>query len=221
MANFESAVNKTLAFEGGYSNDPNDAGGATNFGITLNVLRGFGEDVDFNHDGVVNAEDVKIMSREDAIAIYKQLYWNGDDITSQAIAEKNFDMGVNMGVSSAAKLLQKAVVQSGYNLTVDGNIGPKSLEIINSIDESELMTHLCETQENYYWSIVQSNIEKKATEVYKWPASCIANALYAVSCKNIDLCKSIVTSLRGLRLPLGNISFINGWDRRAKDRFGI
>lgn len=221
MADFLPAVNKTLAFEGGYSNDPNDAGGATNFGVTLKVLQGFGEDVDFNHDGVVNAEDVKIMSRDSAIAIYKELYWRGDDIVSQAIAEKHFDIGVNMGVGSAAKLLQKAVLQSGRNINVDGNIGPKSLELINSIDEVELMTNLCDVQESYYWSIVQSNIEKKAASVYKWPTTYIANSLYAVSCKNVDLCKNIVASLRGLRLPLGNISFISGWTRRARDRFGI
>ena len=31
---FETAVNTTLQYEGGYVNDPNDPGGETNFGIS-------------------------------------------------------------------------------------------------------------------------------------------------------------------------------------------
>jgi len=34
MANFNQALKKTLVFEGGYVNDPDDPGGETNFGIS-------------------------------------------------------------------------------------------------------------------------------------------------------------------------------------------
>lgn len=34
MANFKEAINKTLKFEGGYVNDPDDSGGETFLGIS-------------------------------------------------------------------------------------------------------------------------------------------------------------------------------------------
>jgi lysozyme family protein len=40
MANFKQAFEKTLKFEGGYANDPDDHGGKTMYGITEAVARG-------------------------------------------------------------------------------------------------------------------------------------------------------------------------------------
>ncbi|MCI4437291.1 MAG: hypothetical protein JHC33_10840 [Ignisphaera sp.] len=222
MAEFGPAVTKTLKIEGGYSNNPNDAGGPTNFGITLGLLMSLGKHGgDLNHDGSVNIEDVKFMTQQDALNIYKQLYWHGDNITSQAIAEKNFDMGVNIGVSNAAKLLQKALNQLGQLVEIDGNIGPATITNVNMVDENALMTELCTLQEDYYWSITQSNIEKKALAVYTWPQQLFLDAIAAVQARNLSLVKIVVAQLYKLKLTQGNISFIGGWVTRAKDRFGL
>lgn len=221
MADFGPAVEKTLKIEGGYSNDPNDAGGPTNFGITLKVLQGLGKNGDLNHDGSTDIEDVKFMTKQDALNIYKELYWRGDDIISQAIAEKNFDMGVNIGVVSAAKLLQKAVLQLGHVVEIDGHLGPKTMDAVNMVDENALMTQLCTLQEDYYWSITQSNIEKKALSVYGWPQNLFLDACTAVQARNLSLCRIVVAQLHKLKLTQGNISFIGGWVTRANDRFGL
>ena len=221
MADFGPAVEKTLKVEGVYSNDPNDAGGPTNFGITLKILQGLGKHGDLNHDDSVDIEDVKFMTKQDAINIYKELYWKGDNILSQHIAEKNFDMGVNIGVVSAAKLLQKALLTLGHIIEIDGHLGPKTMDAINTVDETSLMTQLCTLQESYYWDITQANIEKKALAIYKWPQSIFLDASTAVQARNLTLVRLVVSQLLKLKLTQGNISFIGGWTTRARDRFGL
>lgn len=58
--NFQKAVDFVLAREGGYSNDPDDPGGETNFGI---CKRSF-PDV-----------DIKALTRDEAISLYRKHYW--------------------------------------------------------------------------------------------------------------------------------------------------
>ena len=58
---FETAIAFVLSEEGGYSNDPNDPGGETNFGISKR-----------SHPNV----DIKNMTQDEAESIYKYLYWD-------------------------------------------------------------------------------------------------------------------------------------------------
>lgn len=86
--------------EGGYTNDPHDPGGATNFGITIHDYRAY-----INHEGT--AEDVRNMTVEQAGAIYKAKYWdtvNGDNLPS-GVDYCVFDYGVNSGVRRAVHIL--------------------------------------------------------------------------------------------------------------------
>jgi Glycosyl hydrolase 108 len=67
--NFSQCLAVVLAEEGGYTNDPDDRGGPTNFGITIDDLREWrGTDV--------TAEDVKNMTKAEAQEIYRSKYWN-------------------------------------------------------------------------------------------------------------------------------------------------
>jgi len=122
MADFNQAIEKTLVNEGGYVDDPSDAGGETKFGISKRSY----PDV-----------DIKNLTVDDAKAIYKKDYWDklkADEIASQKVAFELFDTAVNMGVRTASKLIQGC---SGA--FVDGIIGSQSLESINSIDEELLL----------------------------------------------------------------------------------
>ncbi len=120
---FDQAVEFVLKdrIEGGYVNDPRDPGGETNFGIAKRI-----------HPGV----NIRDLTRDQAIAIYKTEYWDAskcDDLPAK-IAVAVFDCAVNQGVGIAATLIQKAV-----GATSDGIIGPKTLDAINRADEDDLV----------------------------------------------------------------------------------
>ena len=61
--------------EGGYVNDPDDPGGATNFGVTIHTMRRLGLDLD--HDGDVDKHDVQMLSRAQAVDIFIKHYFEG------------------------------------------------------------------------------------------------------------------------------------------------
>jgi lysozyme family protein len=110
--------------EGGYSNDPQDAGGETNFGITVAVAR---------RNGYVGP--MRSLTMREAARIYESEYWlkpgfNRVAVIFPELGEKLFDFGVNCGVGVAATTLQRclnALNDGGLHypdLKVDGDIGP-------------------------------------------------------------------------------------------------
>src|SRR3954470_9225617 len=108
MADFDKYAIKVLNAEGGYTNDPNDRGGCTKWGITINDWKSYGRDI--NNDGQIDCEDVKLLTIPDAYIIFKQYYWDvirGDNIDSQSVAEFIADWGINSGTVTAAKRVQR------------------------------------------------------------------------------------------------------------------
>ena len=68
--------------------DPNDSGGATKIGLTMDDLHEYNLDV--NKDGVVDVTDLKLMTLEQGGLVLKKLYWDyfqADTLTSQKLAE--------------------------------------------------------------------------------------------------------------------------------------
>ena len=57
MRDIAELANEIIAREGGYVDDPDDPGGATNFGVTIHTMRRLG--MDLTRDGVVDALDVR------------------------------------------------------------------------------------------------------------------------------------------------------------------
>lgn len=122
----DQMIDEVIAREGGYVNHPNDRGGPTNWGITQQVARGYGY-----------AGDMKALPRATAVAIYKALYWSRpgfDQLAAicPAIGHELFDTGINMGITTAGKFLQRALnalnrQQKDYpDLVVDGACGAKT-----------------------------------------------------------------------------------------------
>ncbi|MCC1493313.1 holin-associated N-acetylmuramidase [Cognatishimia sp. F0-27] len=112
--------------EGGYVNDPDDPGGATNFGVTIHTMRRLGLDLD--GDGDVDARDVRFLSRDQAVEIFLRHYFQKPRIAElpEPLHATVFDMYVNAG-ANAVKILQRLLRQMGEDVAVDGVIGPQTL----------------------------------------------------------------------------------------------
>lgn len=89
----DTAIANVLGREGGYSNNPNDTGGETNFGISS-----------VNNPDV----DVKTLTPEEATAVYKARYWDAINADSlpPAIREIAFDAAVQHGPGTAKNLIR-------------------------------------------------------------------------------------------------------------------
>lgn len=116
-----------VAREGGFVNDPDDPGGATNFGVTIHTMRRLG--LDLTRDGTVDVSDVRALSRDQATDIFVRHYFDRPRIAEmpEALQPSLFDMYVNAG-ANAVKILQRMLREMGYSVVVDGVIGPQSLE---------------------------------------------------------------------------------------------
>lgn len=119
MADFNAAIVKTLAKEGGskITDILNDYGGLTRYGISQRAYP---------------ALDILNLTEQQARDIYKRDYWDkvsGDRITNQIVAENLLDTAVNMGPRTASRL-----AQSCLNIEpADGVIGEASLVKINGV----------------------------------------------------------------------------------------
>lgn len=101
---FNKALKFVLKWEGGYVNNPNDKGGATNKGITQSTYNAW------LHSKGQNNKDVRHITDGEVREIYYNNYWlkAGCDKMSEKFAILAFDTAVNMGVSRVGEFLKAA-----------------------------------------------------------------------------------------------------------------
>lgn len=123
--NIETAIQKTLVHEGGYTCNEADPGGATNFGIIQADMPG---------------TDMRTITQEQAIEYYRQHYVKPlyAQIEDQLVGEKLFDMGVLFGVGTAVEILQKALA-AFFPISIDGGFGAETLSAVNQSDGPSLL----------------------------------------------------------------------------------
>lgn len=134
------AILKTIKKEGGYVNDPLDAGGETHYGISK---RAFPD------------EDIKGMTIWRAMEIYRKWYADPlrlSEINNPRIGWKIFDVGVNTGLQRSVKLAQETC-----GADVDGIMGPQTLRAINETDEVVFFAKFIPALESFYVDIVERN----------------------------------------------------------------
>ena len=132
MARIELFAQKILAFEGGFVNDPADRGGATNLGVTLSTWKQVGYDKD--GDGDIDADDIRLLSKTDAIAVLKSGYWNrwkADQINNQNGAIRANQSLILTGAGALNN--SQGLISSGQSVQVqDRNGGAKTQSVINT-----------------------------------------------------------------------------------------
>lgn len=137
MANFDDAITTILKHEGGFTDHPDDPGGATSYGISLIYLKQNDlKEYDLDKDGDLDVDDIRALTINDAMDIYYEMWWkkyNYGDLYNQEMATKIFDFSVNMGSRQAHKLAQRAARAVGFPLVDDGILGPRSFDTLNLI----------------------------------------------------------------------------------------
>jgi lysozyme family protein len=142
-ANFAPCLAFVLAAEGGYVDDPLDPGGATNLGITLNLL------TDWRHSAVTK-QDVMNLNRDEAAAIYRARYWNvvrGGSLPA-GVDLMVFDAAVNLGAGRSALILQAIV-----GTPQDGSIGPVTVAAVVAASPTDTIGALATKRSDYYHSL--------------------------------------------------------------------
>ena len=119
---FDEAFETLIGHEGGYSNDPRDPGGETNFGISKRAY----PDV-----------NIATLTLEQAKAIYLRDYWQRAmcDQLPPAVAFQVFDCAVNSGIGQSIRFLQRAV-----GVADDGRVGPLTTRAVQRLDAEAVVS---------------------------------------------------------------------------------
>ena len=127
MKNVRTIAQEIIDREGGYVDDPDDPGGATNHGVTVHTMRRLGLDLD--GDGKVDARDVRQLSRTQAIEIFLKHYFEKPGLghLPEVLQASVFDMYVNSG-SNAVRILQQLLCDMGFPVSVDAALGPNTIK---------------------------------------------------------------------------------------------
>lgn len=155
MANYEESFqfmmrNEDAKLSGVISDEPN--GGKARFGINSVA-----------HPEALSA-GFYTMSRDDAFAyaaeFYKHAFWapiNGYAILNQLVANKYFDLAVNVGIHQATLIIQRAInatLPVDRLVVADGKLGPRTLDAMNLVDSAELLSNIKDYGRRFYSELV-------------------------------------------------------------------
>lgn len=156
MANVDSLLPYILKFEGGFVNDPADAGGATNKGVTIATWRQVGYDKD--GDGDIDVADLKLLTDADVRnRVLKPAFWDrwkADRIKSQGVANILVDWVWGSGKHGIV------IPQRLLGVVSDGIVGEKTLAAVNAADPRQLFDTIFEARKKFLHDITNQSIAK-------------------------------------------------------------
>lgn len=177
MASVDQIINGIIDKEGGFVNIADDAGGPTNFGITLKLY--------MTYHPTATIADLKLLTRQQAYSIYENEFYVKTGIKllfplSQSITEEVLDTAVNMGAIPSVKFLQRAL--NAFNIkgkvysdiSTDGSIGQQSITALTAflayrgqLGETVMLKALNSLQAARYIELAENN-EKDESFVFGW-----------------------------------------------------
>ena len=152
MANIDKLVPLIKKWEGGYANDPDDAGGCTMKGITIGTFRKY-------YGNNKTCSDLRNITDTQWLHILKVGYWDkmqADNIVNQSIANLCVQMCWGSGPVTAIKK-----IQSCLGVTPDGVVGPKTLALLNNQNYKQTFDKLWNMRKAWLINIAQIGNNKK------------------------------------------------------------
>ena len=158
MQTVTEIATEIVAREGGFVNDPDDPGGATNHGVTIHTLRRLG--LDITGDNRVTVDDVKCLTAAKAVQIFIEYYHQRPGLAAlpDTLQPSVFDMYVNAG-ANAVKVLQRLLTDMGFPCDPDGAIGPATIRAAQMAQDaapSHLPDAYAIARRNYYYAIADA-----------------------------------------------------------------
>ncbi len=163
MQSVQQIAREIVAREGGFVDDPDDPGGATNHGVTIHTLRRLG--IDVTGDGVVTTADVRRLTVAQAEGIFIEHYFRRPGISAlpEVLQASVFDMYVNAG-SNAVRVLQRLLTVMGFACSDDGAIGPQTIRAAQMAAEAAA-GHLADAyaiaRRNYYYALADARVASR------------------------------------------------------------
>ncbi len=169
MAEFKISLQKTLAHEGEYVNDPDDSGKKTYRGISRtnhgdwkgwSLIDQYKIKSNFPFSMANNAE---LEKQVELFYIYE--FWlplKADQIQNQRLADSIFDFAVNAGIKTSVELAQSII-----GTKVDGIVGEKTLQKLNSLDFGYFQPAFTVAKITHYISIIKKRPANKKY-LYGW-----------------------------------------------------
>lgn len=155
MASFEKFAPVLWDLEGGYVDDPDDRGGATNRGITLKTYEGWCRRHGYPRPTVQRLKDLDAGTWK---RITKELFWDkvgGDDIRDQRVANLIADWAFNSGTGIITR------VQALVGVRADGVVGRETVLAINAEDPARLAADLKRLRTSFYHTLARRGNNRK------------------------------------------------------------
>jgi len=180
MADFKIAFGITARTEGGYNPGVNENETFDGIDRGENPHWDGWEIIDAHkkaNPGASVSQLNKIFAADEALQknklqFYKTNYWDVislDKVNNQQLSNNLYDCSVNEGEGLAARFLQRACNSCGAHtpLTVDGNIGPNTISVTNSLDPEALFNNVNSQRAAEYAEIIAKQ-PKKAIWKSSW-----------------------------------------------------
>lgn len=128
---FDLAFDRLIGAEGGYTHDPTDPGGATNWGISQRSYP---------------LVDIRRLTRDGAKGIYRRDFWQRleADALPDTVVFQVFDFAVNSGIETAVRYLQRAL-----GVADDGHWGPVTAAAAAAISPAHIIMRFTAERQDY------------------------------------------------------------------------